>query len=488
METLLQLYKDTFGYTPASIQQLDKAGSNRTYIRFTAPEGTTCIGVIGLSQTENDAFIYLTRHFHHLGLNVPELIAVSDAGCCYLQTDLGTQSLYQALSKGRTSGNYSQEERAMLAKTLRALAHLQVKGATDLDFSQLIPPVRFDKMAATFDLNYFKYCFLRTTGVPYDEVALEHDFEQFANALVTCAAASPNVTFLYRDFQARNVMLKDGEPYFIDYQGGLQGPLHYDVASFLWQASARYYNELRQAMVEEYLDELATLIEVDREKFKTNLMQFVLFRTLQVLGAYGMLGRFERKPYFIQSTPGALQNLDALIKSGVADAYPYLKQTLIAMLEKEYYKVDATTHTAQKTEGLHVRVFSFSYKKSGIPEDTSGNGGGYVFDCRSTHNPGKYEPYKKLTGLDAPVIKFLEDDGEILHFLESVYKLAEFHVERYMERGFTDLMFSFGCTGGQHRSVYSAQHLAEHLHQKYNIHVTVDHREQGVFQELKPEV
>ena len=486
METLLQLYKDTFGYAPASIQQFDKAGSNRTYIRFTAPDGTTCIGVIGLSQTENDAFIYLTSHFHRLRLNVPELIAVSDAGCCYLQTDLGTQSLYQALSKGRTSGNYSQEERALLAKTLRALAHLQVKGATDLDFSQLIPPVRFDKMAATFDLNYFKYCFLRTTGVPYDEVALEHDFEQFANALVTCATASPNVTFLYRDFQARNVMLKDGEPYFIDYQGGLQGPLHYDVASFLWQASARYSDELRQEMVEEYLDELATLIEVDREKFKADLMQFVLFRTLQVLGAYGMLGRFERKPYFIQSTPAALENLKTLLEAGVAKDYPYLEKILNALVDAEL--IQKSTPAQEKHEGLHVRVFSFSYKKSGIPEDTSGNGGGYVFDCRSTHNPGKYEPYKKLTGLDAPVIKFLEDDGEILHFLESVYKLAEFHVERYMERGFTDLMFSFGCTGGQHRSVYSAQHLAEHLHQKYNIHVTVDHREQGVSQELKPEV
>ena len=486
METLLQLYKDTFGYAPASIQQLDKAGSNRTYIRFTAPDGTTCIGVIGFSQTENDAFIYLTRHFHRLGLNVPELIAVSDAGCCYLQTDLGTQSLYQALSKGRTSGNYSQEERALLAKTLRALAHLQVKGATDLDFSQLIPPVRFDKMAATFDLNYFKYCFLRTTGVPYDEVALEHDFEQFANALVTCATASPNVTFLYRDFQARNVMLKDGEPYFIDYQGGLQGPLHYDVASFLWQASARYSDELRQEMVEEYLDELATLIEVDREKFKADLMLFVLFRTLQVLGAYGMLGRFERKPYFIQSTPAALENLKTLLETGTAKGYPYLEKILNALVDAEL--IQKSTPAQEKHEGLHVRVFSFSYKKSGIPEDTSGNGGGYVFDCRSTHNPGKYEPYKKLTGLDAPVIKFLEEDGEILQFLESVYKLAEFHVERYMERGFTDLMFSFGCTGGQHRSVYSAQHLAEHLHQKYNIHVTVDHREQGVFQELKPKV
>ena len=486
METLLQLYKDTFGYAPAAVQQLDKAGSNRTYIRLTAPDGSTCIGVIGLSKTENDAFIYLTRHFHALGLNVPELIAVSEQGCCYLQTDLGTQSLYQALSKGRTSGNYSEEERTLLAKTMRALAHVQVKGARDLDFNQLIPPVRFDKMAAMFDLNYFKYCFLRTTGVPYDEVALEHDFNRFAEQLVACASSSETVTFLYRDFQARNVMLKEDEPYFIDYQGGLQGPLHYDVASFLWQASAHYSDELRQTMVEEYLDELATLIEVDRKKFKADLMQFVLFRTLQVLGAYGMLGRFERKPYFIQSTPGALENLHTLLTSGVADAYPYLKQVLTSLIEVELLKKAPATQPTEKKEGLHVRVFSFSYKKSGIPEDTSGNGGGYVFDCRSTHNPGKYEPYKKLTGLQEPVIKFLEDDGEILRFLESVYKLAEFHVERYMERGFTDLMFSFGCTGGQHRSVYSAQHLAEHLHKKYNIHVTVDHREQGVFQELIP--
>ena len=484
MTKLLQLYRNTFGYEPASIAQLDKAGSNRTYIRFTAPDGTTCIGVVGLSQTENDAFIYLTRHFHALGLNVPELIAASDAGCCYLQTDLGTTSLYQALSKGRASGKYSQEERTLLAKTLRALAHVQVKGATDLDFNQLIPPIRFDKMAAMFDLNYFKYCFLRTTSVAYDEVALENDFNRFSEQLVACAVASPNVTFLYRDFQARNVMLKDGEPYFIDYQGGLQGPLHYDVASFLWQASARYDDELRKEMVAEYLGELAKLIEIDGKKFEEDLQQFVLFRTLQVLGAYGMLGRFERKPYFIQSTPAALENLKALLEAGVAKEYPYMQKVLNALVDAELIQKSASTQ--EKHEGLHVRVFSFSYKKSGIPEDTSGNGGGYVFDCRSTHNPGKYEPYKKLTGLDAPVIQFLEEDGEILQFLESVYKLADFHVERYMERGFTDLMFSFGCTGGQHRSVYSAQHLAEHLHKKYNIHVTIDHREQGVFQELKP--
>ena len=486
MDTLIQLYKDTFGFSPTATTPLDKAGSNRTYIRMAAPDGTTCIGVIGLSQTENDAFIYLTRHFHALGLNVPELIAVSEKGCCYLQSDLGTTSLYQALSAGRTSGNYNAEERELIAKTLRALAQVQVKGAAGLDFNQLIPPVQFDQMAATFDLNYFKYCFLRTTNVAYDEVALEHDFKRFADDLVACATASKHVTFLYRDFQARNVMLKDGEPYFIDYQGGMKGPLHYDVASFLWQASARYPDHLRQEMVDVYLDALEDLIDVDRLKFKTDLMRFVLFRTLQVLGAYGMLGRFERKPYFIQSTPAALENLKGLLMAGVASDYPYMEGVLLKLVEAELRKETIPTCKQEERKGLHVRVFSFSYKKSGIPTDCSGNGGGYVFDCRSTHNPGKYEPYKKLTGLDAPVIQFLEEDGEILQFLESVYKLADFHVERYMERGFTDLMFSFGCTGGQHRSVYSAQHLAEHLHQKYNIHVTVDHREQGISQEFTP--
>ncbi len=128
---------------------------------------------------------------------------------------------------------------------------------------------------------------------------------------------------------------------------------------------------------------------------------------------------------------------------------------------------------------LVVRVFSFSYKK-GIPADESGNGGGYVFDCRSTHNPGRYEPYKLLTGLDQPVIDFLEQDGEILTFLEHVYALADTHVVRYIERGFTSLMFSFGCTGGQHRSVYSAQHLAEHLHEKFGVEVQLVHREQQI--------
>jgi hypothetical protein len=293
---------------------------------------------------------------------------------------------------------------------------------------------------------------------------------------------SSSSTFLYRDFQARNVMLDaEGNPCFIDFQGGRKGPLEYDVASFLWQASAHYSTNLRNELIEVYLDALSEYIEVDKVLFHKRLRLFVLFRTLQVLGAYGFRGYFERKKHFLESIPSAIENLSALLAGGVCD-YPYLHsvlQQLVSLPSLQPKKTAISILDKDEKKELVVRVFSFSYKK-GIPEDISGNGGGYVFDCRSTHNPGRYEPYKKLTGLDESVIQFLEDDGEILTFLESVYQLADVHVARYLERGFTDLMFSFGCTGGQHRSVYSAQHLAEHLHAKFGVKVCLCHREQGI--------
>lgn len=317
---------------------------------------------------------------------------------------------------------------------------------------------------------------------------------------------------MYRDFQARNVMLDaQGNPYFIDYQGGRKGPFYYDLASFLWQASAKYSHKLRRELIYQYYDSLKDYTEVPSVRhFVDRLSLFVLFRTLQVLGAYGLRGYFERKKHFIDSIPHAMQNLRELLKLNVFP-YPYLMDVLRRMTElPQFTRIDqpavnrtdgyktTTTNvyeanpqdgpaTFSKYDGkgpLVVRVFSFSYHK-GIPADDSGNGGGYVFDCRSTHNPGRYEPYKKLTGLDEPVIRFLEDDGEILTFLDSVYKLADTHVSRYLQRGFTSLMFSFGCTGGQHRSVYAAQHLAEHIHQKYHVEVRVCHREQGISFVLK---
>ena len=332
-----------------------------------------------------------------------------------------------------------------------------------------------DRTNVLFDLNYFKYCFLKATGVDFHEMRLEEDFQQMATDLTS----DNEQAFLYRDFQARNVMLdKEGNPWFIDFQGGRKGAVQYDVASFLWQASAKYPDSLREELIQIYLNSLRKYIKVDEALFRQRLSLFVLFRLLQVLGAYGFRGYFERKNHFLQSIPPAIDNLRKLLASNGCP-YSYLRQVLTDIVDNFKDNIEKEKHLQHAP--LKVRIFSFSFKR-GIPEDESGNGGGYVFDCRSTHNPGRYEAYKQMTGLDEPVIHFLEDDGEILTFLESVYRLAEAHVERYIERGFTDLMFSFGCTGGQHRSVYCAQHLAEHLHQKYDIQVELCHREQNIHQ------
>lgn len=478
MQRLSDLYKRWSGAEPQKIERLAGAGSNRQYYRITSIDGSTVIGVIGTSQDENHAFITLSKHFKSKELPVPEVYAVSDDEMCYIQSDLGTMALFDALKKGRDAGGqYDESEKKLLVKIMRLLPRIQMLGAQELDFSVCYPQPEFDETNVMFDLNYFKYCFLKPSGVDFHEVRLEEDFRKLASHLIS----DKGTYFMYRDFQARNIML-DGSanPYLIDYQGGRKGPFYYDVASFLWQASARYPDNLREELIKEYHSALGQYTKVPSlDDFTKRLNLFVFFRILQVLGAYGYRGYFERKKHFIDSIPPALNNLRAILQNDFP--YPHLITTLRKLVS------DAPQNdkqASQQRKNLIVRVFSFSYKK-GIPEDTSGNGGGYVFDCRSTHNPGRYEPYKKLTGLDEPVIRFLEDDGEILTFLESVYKLADAHVERYIQRGFTDLMFSFGCTGGQHRSVYSAQHLAEYLNRKYGIEVRLCHREQGIEETLE---
>lgn len=496
---------------PESAERLAGAGSNRQYYRFIAEDGTTVIGVVGTSRDENHAFVYLAQHFEQRQLPVPQVLAVSDDGLRYLQTDLGSLSLFDAVRGGREAGGrYNLEEQELLKRTIRQLPNIQIRGARGLDWQNCYPQPEFDEDSVLFDLNYFKYCFLKPSGLDFHELKLEANFRLMAKDLTSEQVDS----FLYRDFQARNVMLDaEGNPYFIDFQGGRKGPYYYDLASFLWQASARYSNKLRRELVLEYYEALKLYTEVPSVRhFVTRLSLFVLFRTLQVLGTYGFRGYFERKKHFIESIPPAMDNLRELLKMGEdVFPYPYMMDMLRRLTELPQYAhieqpaasradgyktADSNVYVAHPQDGpatfskydgkgpLRVRVFSFSYRK-GIPEDSSGNGGGYVFDCRSTHNPGRYEPYKKLTGLDEPVIRFLEDDGEILTFLESVYKLADAHVQRYIDRGFTDLMFSFGCTGGQHRSVYSAQHLAEHIHNKFGIEVHVCHREQGIEQTLQ---
>ena len=485
LESLFERYT---GAAPVSMEALKGSASHRRYYRLTGPDGRTLIGVEGTDADENRAFLTIDRHFAAKGINVPKVVAVD--GLVYLQEDLGSTILYDALAAGRASGNYSPGEVELLRKTLAALPKIQVEGARGLDFSVCYPQSSFDARMVDFDLNYFKYDFLKLSGLEFNEVLLQDDFDRLEEDLL----AEPSDTFLYRDFNARNVMLVDGEPFFIVFQGGRRGPVYYDVASFLWQARAKYPEALREELLQVYMNALRTYMPVDETHFRERLRLFVLFRLLQVLGCYGYRGLWEGHKAFSDSIPPALELLHSLLPF---EDYPYLSEVLTNLCEVApeegtfFPKPAGRTEQSQIAEGfwkktppgerapLTVTVYSFSFKK-GIPEDSSGNGGGYVFDCRSVHNPGKYERFKQLTGLDAPVIEFLEEDGEILRFLDHVYALVDAHVERFLERGFTHLQVSFGCTGGQHRSAYSAQHLAEHLVANYPVKVHLIHRERAI--------
>ena len=449
-----------------SKEELSASGSNRRYFRLESKK-TSLIGVEGTSVEENKAFIEMSIHFHKQGLPVPYFLAQTEDGRFYLQEDLGDTLLFDAISEGRKTGVFCESEKELLRKTMQKLPAMQVLGAKNFDFSICYPQPEFNERSILWDLNYFKYCFLKSTGLDFQENRLEDDFARLSKILL----CSETNTFMYRDFQSRNVMVKDNEPYFIDFQGGRKGPLYYDVASFLWQAKAQYNTELREELLKTYLNALQELMPVDESDFRIKLKHFVLFRTLQVLGAYGFRGYFEKKPHFLQSIPFALENLRTILKNEFSE-YPYLLKILKQMTELKQFKELSVRRP------LVVKIYSFSYKK-GIPQDDSGNGGGYVFDCRAVNNPGKYERYAHSTGLDESVIQFLEDDGEILPFLEHAFELVDASVRRYKDRGFANLMVSFGCTGGQHRSVYSAQKLAEHLNATFNVEVQLIHREQN---------
>ena len=470
MKRLSSLYSKYFGCCPETVSAITGSASNRSYYRLVSEAGR-CIGVIGTDREENNAFVTLARHFSSKGIPVPEIYSVSDDGMVYIQEDLGGISLYDLLLSARKGQTSWDEVEALLCRTMSLLPKIQYEGAEGLDFSICYPQPSFDRQNVMFDLNYFKYCFLKATGLEFNEVLLQQDFERLADDLLL----HDTDTFMYRDFNVRNVMVKEGSPYFIDFQGGRRGPVCYDVASFVWQARAAYDDDLKEKLVQSYVDALTAYAEVHRDKFKEDLKLSRLFRLLQVLGAYGFRGWTEHKAAFVVSIPSAISNLKELLSELPSDSYPYLMQVLKQLVRLPRFN--------QSTEGdgvLEVRVSSFSFKK-GVPYDPSGNGGGYVFDCRSIHNPGRYEPYKKLTGMDEPVIRFLEDDGEIIGFLEHVYGVVDPHVATYAKRGFTSLMVSFGCTGGQHRSVYCAEHLAVHLSELYpDIRVRLIHREQGV--------
>ena len=473
-KNLLQLYAEYTGQEADSIIELPSSGSNRRYFRLQG--NPTLIGVSGTSVEENRAFLYMAQHFKKKGLPVPTVYYRSADDRFYLQEDLGNTLLFDAIEKGRKSSVFDEEERQLLKQTITLLPDIQFIGADGFDFSHCYPQPEFNRRSILWDLNYFKYCFLKATGLEYQEDRLEDDYQKMADVLLRSTSA----TFMYRDFQSRNVMVREGKPWLIDFQGGRKGPVYYDVASFLWQAKANYPKELREELLDDYLHALQRYQPMDEKYFHSQLRHFVLFRTLQVLGAYGFRGYFEKKPHFIQSVPFAIENLRGLLREDYPE-YPYLNQLLRELTQLKQFTDD------QQRRILEVKVFSFAYKK-GIPNDPSGNGGGFVFDCRAINNPGKYERYNHFTGLDEPVIHFLEEDGEITTFLNHAYQLVDASVKRYMDRGFSNLMVSFGCTGGQHRSVYSAQHMAEHIHQKFGVKVSLIHREQNIEQLFNPTI
>ena len=450
---------------PKSVVRLTGDGSNRVYYRLSSDCGTV-IGVVGTSVEENRAFVALADAFKKSGVAAPAVLAVSDDRSCYLQEDLGDVSLFAALQGARETACFGGEDTALLCRTIAQLPHIQFRVQQHFDFSLCYPVSEFNERTVMWDLNYFKYCFLKGVGVEFNESLLEDEFDRLVAQLLS---DNDNV-FLYRDFQSRNVMLKDGAPCFIDFQGGRRGPIYYDVASFVGQARAKYTQEAVDAMVEAYLSALEEYKSMDKEYFVRMLLLFRIFRLLQNLGTYGYRGLFERKKAFVESIPVALEQLSQLLAE--YSQLPYLQEVVAKVACLPMF-------AREESAELVVDVMSFSYKR-GIPDDLSGNGGGFVFDCRAIHNPGRYEPYKKLTGMDKPVIEFLEKESNIAAFLENAYSMVDEMVDTYIKRGFKHVQVCCGCTGGQHRSVYSAEHIARHVADKFGVKVVVTHIMQGV--------
>ena len=445
--------------------QGELGGSGRKIIRLTAGP-RTAIGILYNVREENAAFLSFSKHFRRHNLPVPEIYAEDLDHGAYLEEDLGDTTLFEFLSKNRQGPAIAPPVVEAYRKVVAVLPRFQVEASRDLDYSVCYPIASFDRQSIAWDLNYFKYYFLRLAGIPFNEHSLEDDFSRLTDFLLS----APRDYFLYRDFQSRNIMLRDGQPYFLDYQGGRKGALQYDVASLLYDGKADLPPDLREHLLHDYLRALANFIPVDREAFLRYYYAYVYVRILQALGAYGFRGFYERKVHFLQSVPYALKNLRWLLHHAeLPIALPALMAAFQGMLASE--KLQSLSSDA---DNLVVRVFSFSFHQ-GLPKDDTGNGGGFVFDGRSLPNPGREERFKSLTGQDAPVIDYLNQQESVHQFLASVLTLVDASIASYRSRGFKNLMVSFGCTGGQHRSVYLAEQLAKRLRTKPNVEVQLRH-------------
>lgn len=471
VESVTSLYKQWKGTEPISVDLLPQSGSERRYFRLHGKEGSV-IGTYGANIKENDSFIYFSKNFKEKNLSVPEIFIVSEDGMFYLQEDLGNVSLLNHLeSKGLTDKVYD-----LFKKSLEALARLQVKGDDGLDYSQCLTNAEFGKQAIMADLLYFKYYFLDALRKPYDKQKLIDDFEALSNYLTH----TEYKYFMFRDFQSRNIMVKeDNSVHFIDYQGGMKGAPQYDAASMLWQARANLPDDWKNDLLEDYMNSFETIIgqSIDKAIFRSQYNGYVLIRLLQVLGAYGFRGLFERKAQFLTSIPLALRNLREFFQNqSLGIAVPEFRKVLDMCVADEIIEQFTPTQATEETP-LVVKVHSFSFRKQ-IPQDDSGNGGGFIFDCRGILNPGRVESMKTQTGRDKEVKDFLEQQTKMPEFLNSVFDIVDTTVEEYIKRGFESLMVSFGCTGGQHRSVYAADAMARHLKNKFKVKIELKHIEQ----------
>jgi len=469
MDVLKKLFEQHFHSEASQVKpvQGELGGSGRKIIRL-ANAHHKAIGIVHDVREENVAFLEFSRHFHRYGLPVPQIYAENLAQGAYLEEDLGDTTLFQFLSEHRSGAEIGSEVVGAYRKVVEVLPRFQVEAGQDLNYKVCYPRAHFDRQSIAWDLNYFKYYFLRLAGIPFNEQALEGDFSRLTKLLLS----ADHGYFLYRDFQSRNIMLCDGLPYFLDYQGGRKGALQYDIASLLFDGKADLPPELRGQLLDHYLDSLSRFIKVDRETFLHHYYAYVYVRIMQALGAYGFRGFYERKAHFLQSVPYALRNLRWLLYNVTLPvALPTLMEAFTKMVGSEKLQ-----SIAADAPGLTVAVSSFSFHRGPVTDD-SGNGGGFVFDARSLPNPGREERFKTLSGKDAAVIEYLTQQESVHQYLASVMSLVDASVSNYQQRGFRHLMVSFGCTGGQHRSVFLAEQVAKRLSTR-GVNVVVRHREQ----------
>ncbi|MFZ2322993.1 MAG: RNase adapter RapZ [Ignavibacteriaceae bacterium] len=477
LDLMRNVFKDWHGDKADFIQKLPQTASYREYYRISF-NNKTVIGVFNEDFKENEAFLSFSKTFNELNLNVPKILYEDLANNIYLLNDLGDTTLYSLIHENKHDYASSPELINIYKSALEELLKFQIVADKKIDYNFCYPRALFDRQSILWDLNYFKYDFLKLGRIGFDEQLLENDFQKFSSFV-----ASVNTDhFLYRDFQSRNIMLKDDIIYFIDYQGGRKGALQYDVASLLFDAKAEIPNPLREELLNHYLDVLESKYNLSRGEFMQSYYAFVLIRIMQAMGAYGFRGLFEKKVHLIKSIIPATKNLQYLLETGKLDFdIPHLHHVFENLISSDEFKM--YEDRVLPNDKLSVTVTSFSYKRE-IPIDLADNGGGFVFDCRGLNNPGRHLEFKLLNGRNKEVKKFLEEQSNVDDFMNHIYPIVDSTINTYLERGFKDLMINFGCTGGQHRSVYCADKMFEHIKTKYNINVFLSHIEQGIKDEV----